>query len=135
MPKGDLKDEYLDASANQRQFMTMRFAQLTVFLAISGFLVNIIFSESFVLPKYGDVVLKLGGLIVALLFWVHQERTMAYWNHFVQRAAELEKELGFNQYRSRPSAGLISSFKAMQAFYAIIVLFWISTFFWISAAS
>ena len=135
MPKGDPKDEYLDASANQRQFMTMRFAQLTVFLAISGFLVNILFSESIVLPKYGDVVLKAGGLIVALLFWVHQERTMAYWNHFVQRAAELEKELGFSQYRSRPSAGLISSFNAMRAFFAILVLFWISTFFWISAAS
>jgi hypothetical protein len=130
MPKGDSKDEYLDASANQRQFMTMRFAQLTVFLAISGFLVNVLLSESILLPKYGGEVLKAGGLLVALLFWVHQERTMVYWNHFVERAAELEKELGFNQYRTRPPAGLISSFKAMRAFYVIIILFWISTFFW-----
>jgi hypothetical protein len=130
MPKGDSKDEYLDASANQRQFMTMRFAQLTVFLAISGFLVNVLLSESILLTKYGGEVLKAGGLLVALLFWVHQERTMAYWNHFVERAAELEKELGFNQYRTRPPAGLISSFKAMRAFYVIIILFWISTFFW-----
>jgi hypothetical protein len=131
MPKGNPKDEYLDASANQRQFMTMRFAQLTVFLAISGFLVNILFSDSIVLPRYSEVVLKASGLFVALLFWVHQERTMAYWNHFVERAAELEKELEFNQYRTRPTAGLISSFKAMRAFFAIIVLFWITTFFWI----
>ena len=40
MAKGDPKDEYLDVSINQRQFMTLRFAQLTVFLAITGVLIN-----------------------------------------------------------------------------------------------
>ncbi len=33
MPTGDPKDEYLDASANQRQFQSLRFAMLTVYLA------------------------------------------------------------------------------------------------------
>ncbi len=131
MSKGDLKDEYLDGSANQRQFMSLRFAQLTVFLALSGFLINILFSETILLPTYGDEILKAGGLLVALLFWIHQERTMTYWNHFVNRAAELEEELGFRQYRSRPTAGILSSFKAMRVFFVVIVAFWISSFFWI----
>lgn len=130
MSKGDPKDEYLDASANQRQFMTLRFAQLTVFLAISGFLLNILFNESTALPAYGDEILKTGGLFISILFWIHQERTMAYWNHFVNRAAELEGELDFNQYRSRPPAGILSSFNAMRLFFIIVVAFWILAFFW-----
>jgi hypothetical protein len=129
MSKGDPKDEYLDASNNQRQFQTLRFAQLTVFLAISGFLVNVLLSESIALPAYGDEVLKTGGLFVAIVFWIQQERTMLYWNHFVSRAAELEEELGFNQYRSRPRAGILSSFKAMRLFFIVVVAFWIAGFF------
>jgi hypothetical protein len=129
MPKGDPKDEYLDASNNQRAFQNLRFAQLTVFLAMSGFLVNILVNESVSLPAFGDEVLKIGGLFVAIVFWIQQERTMAYWNHFVNRAAELEEELGFSQYRSRPHAGIVSSFKAMRLLFVIIVAFWIASFF------
>ena len=132
MAKGDPKDEYLDASINQRQFMTLRFAQLTVFLAITGVLINNLYSDSISLPRYADVVLKTGGLLVTILFWIHQERTMAYWNNFVMRAAELEQELGFKQYSSRPKAGIISSFKAMRVFFIIFVIFWITNYFLIS---
>jgi hypothetical protein len=71
------------------------------------------------------LVLKIGGLLATLLFWVHQERTMAYWNHFVQRAADLEKELGFKQYSTRPRAGILSSFKAMRLLFIVLALFWI----------
>jgi hypothetical protein len=132
MEKGNPKDEYIDASANQRQFMSLRFAQLTVFLAIFGILINALFSQSFQLPTNGDLIIKVGGLVVTLLFWVHQERTMAYWNHFVQRAAELEDVLGFNQYRSRPKSGLMSSFKAMRMLFILITGFWIFSFFWVT---
>ncbi len=129
MPEGNPKDEYLDASANQRQFQTLRFAQLTVFLAISGFLLNTLLSPTLPLSDFGQYALKAGGLIVSLLFWVHQERTMAYWNHFVSRAAELEGELGFKQYQTRPKSGLLSSFKAMRVFFLLAAAFWIGSFF------
>ena len=131
MPEGNTKDEYLDASANQRQFQTLRFAQLTVFLAISGVLLNTLLSPTIQLPAAGRYSLKAGGLMVALLFWVHQERTMAYWNHFVKRAAELEVELGFQQYRTRPKSGLFSSFKAMRLFFLLTAVFWVGSFFWL----
>jgi hypothetical protein len=131
MPEGNPKDEYLDASANQRQFQTLRFAQLTVFLAISGFLLNALLSPTLPLSDPGKHALKAGGLMVSLLFWVHQERTMAYWSHFVRRAAELEGELGFQQYRTRPKSGMFSSFKAMRLFFLLAAAFWIGSFFWL----
>jgi nitrate reductase gamma subunit len=63
-----------------------------VFLAITGFQKNILFSQSVSLPASGTGTLRMGGLIVTLLLWIHQERTIAYWNHFVCRAAELEEK-------------------------------------------
>lgn len=57
---------------------------------------------------------------------------MAYWNHFVRRAAELEEALGFKQYSTRPPSGIISSFKAMRVFFFILTLFWASSFFWVA---
>lgn len=127
---GDPKDEYLDASSNQRQFQTIRFAQLTVYLALTGFLVNLLFGGASSVSASLQIVLKSGGLITTLLFWIHQERTMMYWNHFVRRAAELEEGLGFKQYSTRPRAGLFSSFKAMRLFFLILAAFWVSTFLW-----
>jgi len=130
MAAGNPKDEYLDASSNARQFQTIRFAQLTVYLALMGFILNLLFGESSSVTRLVSSLLQSGGLITTLLFWVHQERTMTYWNHFVQRAAELEEELGFQQYRTRPPTGIISSFKAMRLFFLILTLFWASSFFW-----
>jgi hypothetical protein len=130
MAAGSPKDEYLDASSNARQFQTIRFAQLTVYLALMGFILNVLFAESSSVTGPVSSLLRAGGLISTLLFWVHQERTMAFWDHFVDRAAELEEELGFKQYRTRPPAGIISSFKAMRLFFLILTLFWASSFFW-----
>ena len=132
MPTGNPKDEYLDASNNARQYQTIRFAQLTVYLALIGFLLNFLFSGSSSITFLVRIFLQLGGLISTLLFWIHQERTMTYWNHFVRRAAQLEEELGFKQYSTRPPAGLLSSFKAMRLFFLIFTLFWASSFFWLT---
>jgi hypothetical protein len=130
MPSGSPKDEYLDASNNQRQFQSMRFAQLTVFLAIIGVILNLLFSGGEALTPIRTLLLKAAGLIMTLLFWVQQERTMLWWNHFVRRAAELEEELGFKQYSNRPPAGALSSFKAMRLFFIILTLFWIASMIW-----
>jgi len=130
MGTGNPKDEYLDASSNARQYQSIRFAQLTVYLALMGFILNLLFSDSSVVTSLMHKVLMGGGLLSTLLFWIHQERTMAYWNNFVNRAAELEEELGFKQYRTRPPSGLISSFKAMRLFFLVLSLFWVSSFFW-----
>lgn len=129
---GDPRDEYLDASSNQRQFQTIRFAQLTVYLAMVGVILNLVLSGSEAVSGMVRPMLQGAGLAVTLLFWIHQERTMAYWNHFVNRAAELEATLGFEQYSTRPAAGLISSFKAMRAFFAVLTLFWATSFFWLT---
>lgn len=128
---GDPRDEYLDASSNQRQFQTIRFAQLTVYLAMVGVILNLVLSGSEAVSGLVRAMLQGAGLAVTLLFWIHQERTMTYWNHFVARAAELEATLGFEQYSTRPPARFVSSFNAMRAFFAVLTFFWATSFFWL----
>ncbi|OGO55492.1 MAG: hypothetical protein A2V84_03210 [Chloroflexi bacterium RBG_16_70_13] len=81
----------------------MRFAELTIFVTATGALVAATFSHV-AAPVGGEavLVLKLAGVIVTLVFWVLQQRTMLYSRHYVARAAELEAELGFRQYSTRP---------------------------------
>ncbi len=130
MPSGTAKDEYMDASNNLRQFQSLRFAQLTVFLAIIGVILNLLFGGSATTVPARVFLLKSAGLILTLLFWVQQERTMLWWTHFVRRAAELEEELGFKQYSTRPPSGMLSSFSAMRMFFILLTLFWIASLIW-----
>lgn len=132
-PAGDAirlaKDEYSDASNNVRHWSTLRFAQLTIYIALSASLMNMAVSGGGSTPV-ARLLIKVAGLVVALVFWVLQERTMLYWNHFVRRAAELEPSLGFRQYSARPRAGVLSSTNAMRLFFVVIVLFWVAAFIW-----
>ena len=130
MDKSDLKDEYLDASENIRHWNTLRFAELTIYIALTGALLTAIIRESPPLPPPVGAAAKIAGLVVTILFFVLQERTMLYWYSFVRRAAELEKELGFQQYSTRPSAGIISGRNAMRVFFLTMVLLWVVSLFW-----
>jgi len=126
MSDGNLKDEYMDASSNVRHFQTIRFAQLTIFVALTGGILNILFGRSEPLPGHSGVVIKLGGFLISVLYMVLHERTMLYWRHFVHRCAELEEQLGYNQYRSRPPAGFLSGTNTMRMFYIVVTLFWLA---------
>ena len=123
------KDEYLDASNNARLFQTLRFAELTIFAALTAGLLNALFVRAVPLPAYAGGMIKIAGLFIAVLFLVLQERTMLYWYHFINRAAELEKELGFKQCSTRPHAGVGSGTNAMRFFFAVIIIMWIASFF------
>jgi len=133
MDKSDLKDEYLDASDNIRHWNTLRFAELTIYIALTGALLNAIIGKSPPLPPLVSVPGKIAGLVVTILFFVLQERTMLYWYSFIHRAAELEKELGFQQYSMRPPVGIITGRNAMRAFFLTMVLFWVISLFWFPA--
>ena len=123
------RDEYLDASSNARQFNVLRFAELTIFITATGALMAGSFSRAAAptTPEAG-LALKLAGIIVTAVFWIVQERTMLYWRHFVARAAELEGELGYRQYSTRPKEGPMGGHRAVR------LLFLLTGFFWVAAA-
>ena len=125
-PKSGARDEYLDASSNARQYITLRFAELTIFMTATGAILAVSFSAvAAPTTPLAAVSLKVAGLLVAAVFWVLETRTMVYWRHFVRRAAELEAELGFRQYSTRPAEGMISSHRAIRALIGFVAVFWL----------
>ena len=127
-----IRDEYLDTSTNARQFNVLRFAQLTIFMTAVGALLAVTFSRvaAPVAPE-ATIALKAAGLGVSAVFWVLQERTMLYWRHFVARAAELETELGYRQYSTRPKEGWLGGHRAVRLFFLLTMIFWVVALVWI----
>lgn len=123
--QGEPKDEYLDASENVRHWSNLRFAQLTVFIAITAGLTAALFQPGLFLPLTMRFVTRIAGLLVVAVFWITEERTMMYWRNFVRRAADLEKELGFQQYSVRPKEGIICSANAVRVLFLMLFIFWI----------
>jgi len=127
--QGDPKDEYIDTGENMRQFGNIRFAQMTLFIGMTAGILAGLF-QSPALSDMARIALKIGGGIVTLLFWVMDSRAMAYWNHFRERAIELEKILGFQQYTKSPATRFLSATNAIRLLYLVILFFWVVALIW-----
>ena len=129
--QSNAKDEYLDASDNMRQFGNVCFSQITLFIAITaGIIIAGLFQSDLVLSDIARITLKIGGVIVTFIFWALDQREMIYWNHYRQRAIELEKSLGFQQYTEAPATSVFSATNAIRMLYLSILVFWIMTLLW-----
>jgi hypothetical protein len=127
MSQGDPKDEYRDLSDNMRQYGNLRFAQLTLFIASTAALLNATLTPGLPFTTELRFLLKIGGVITAIVFWVMEERAADYWHHFRRRAVELEKQLGYQQYTTRPARTFITATNAARLFYASLLVFWVIT--------
>ena len=123
-------DEYKEAGTNMRHYGTHFAALLSVFLALTGGLISLTFKEN---AGHSDL-LALGlrglGVILSLGFSAKLESVNFLWGHFLRRAAAIEFELGFQQYRSLPSA---PNFRLRPARWAARVVCSTLTLFWIIA--
>lgn len=125
-----MKDEYIDLSNNLRHWNTLRFAELTIFIALAGGLLNVLYIGKADQIAEVSLLLKAAGILVSALFFLLHERTMAWWQAFRRRAIEVEKELGFRQYTDTPKASVFTSTNAVRAFYLVILGYWIASIFW-----
>jgi len=123
LTKDEANLEYIDVSSNLRHWNILRFAKLTIFIAAMCALMNITFGGRITQPFTS--ILKVAGLLVAISFLIQQERTMSWRYRFIERAAELEEILGFQQYRNRPQGYRMTGRVAMRLFFFTIILFWI----------
>jgi len=127
---GDPKEEYKDLSDNMRLYVNLRFAQLTIFSALTGGLIVVLFSEDNVPSPSAKIVLKVAGIFIAAMFWIMEERAADYWHHFRRRAVELEDLLGYRLYKNRPTRRLLTATNASRAIYGGVIVFWIIALIW-----
>ena len=128
MTNGNPNEEYKDLSDNMRHYANMRFAQLTLYFALTAAFVTAVFTVD---PPLGDslrLALKILGALAAAAFGVMEERAADYWHHFRRRAVEIEKGLGYKQYTDRPAAKWFSATNAAR------VMVWGGVPAWLVAA-
>ncbi len=132
MANGNIRDEYKHLNDNMRHYANMRFAQLTLYFALSAGLVTVVFGIE---PPPDDslrLLLKGVGVVASLLFVVMEERAADYWHHLRRRAVELEISLGYRQYTDRPvKVGLVN--KYMTATNAARAMIWGGGLLWLAA--
>ncbi|MDD1678396.1 MAG: hypothetical protein LUO93_04335 [Methanomicrobiales archaeon] len=69
MSTGDPRDEYLDASNTIRHYGTSRFAELTIYIALTAGIMNVAFGRFAPISTEVGISLKAAGLLITLLFW------------------------------------------------------------------
>lgn len=125
----DKVEEYKDVSANMRQYANMRFGQLTLFIATNAAMVAAAFKPAaqVAAPRW---TIRTIGILLSVVFWLLESRSTAYWNVFMDRAKELERDLSFSQYLNRPDPPELVGLKtnatnAIHLLFVSIVAFWI----------
>lgn len=119
-----LKHEYSEVNQNFRHYSNLRFAIFTVFFAITGVLIASTFGISNEQISESRAFLKLGGVIVTLVFFVLEHILNEYLRHFAKVAVDLEQKLGYTQFSTRPTFK-VQARHATYALYILFLLFWI----------
>ena len=120
-------EEYKEVGANMRQYVGLRFAQMTVFFAMTGGLIGAIYHIDKI--NVSSSLFKLVGLMVTGAFWVMEQRAVDCWDHYRQRAVALEESLKFKQICTRPTSGIISATNAVRVVYGTACAFWLYLLF------
>jgi hypothetical protein len=128
--QGDPKDEYLEVGQNMRQFGNIRFAQITLFVGMNAGILAGLSQSGAGLSDTTRIFLKIGAIIVTILFWILDQRAMDYWHHFRRRSIELEKVLGFEQYTKAPVTNVLNATNAIRVLYLVLLVFWITALIW-----
>jgi hypothetical protein len=119
------QDEYLDVSTNMRTYINMRFAQLTLFIAITATLLNAMFGRDTPMSFGLSTAFKIGGLLSVVIFCVMEERAADFFHHYKNRAQGLEQQLGYKQYTFRPERKLITATNAVRLLFGALFVFWL----------
>jgi hypothetical protein len=119
------KAEYLDLSNNMRFYANLRFAQLTLLFAVTAVLLSKVFESTSTDSTEIAFVIKIGGLIITILFIVIEKRGTKYYFCYRERAEELEKVLGYSQYTDAPKRGMFTASRATVGIMYVIIGLWL----------
>ncbi len=123
--KEALLAEWKEIRETLRYFGNKRFAQLTVFIAVTGFLVK---ACSDINSR--EWMFSLLGFIICIVFLIMERRSVEYIDAFVDRGKVIEPILKIELIRSRPQKnGLdrwLTGTSATYVFYGSISIYWLA---------
>jgi hypothetical protein len=125
----DKMEEYKEISTHIRHYSNMRFAQLTLFVAMQTALFAGVFALIDKCEPTTVALLKALGAISTVVFFVMEERAADYWHYFVKRACYLELQLGIECFLNRPSKSVFTATNSVRLLFVAIGIYWVSSFF------
>ena len=122
---GNALDEYKHLGEDLRHYGILRLARLTLLLGTTGAMVTALATDAVREHPLVFVLLKVGGLVIALVFAVMDYRSGVHWLRLQQRSNQLAAVLGFE---SRPVAygwNPLATTGASRALHLFLVFGWI----------
>ncbi len=121
--------EFAQIANNIRHWERMRWVSMTVFMAIMAVSLNSYFTIQSKINQFNSYLLRIGELLIVLIFWVQDERIVAYWKAFKQRSHQVERDLQIAVFSTTPARGLFSAGTAVRVLYALFFIFWLAQLF------
>ena len=120
-----IRHEYDQTLQNLRHYSNLRFAVFSIFIAVIGGVGFVAFGKG----QFDDGAVKAAraaGFLVVAVFWLYEERTGLWLDHFRMVAVELDRMLGYSQMdtRSDPIRYLPGATALTRAFFLVILLLW-----------
>lgn len=84
-------EEYKDTSDNLRHYGSIRFAQLTLYVALTTVFVAPLVNDPPSSPSVTEALIYVGGLLTTIIFWLIEESSSNYWNKLKEHAQAIEK--------------------------------------------
>jgi hypothetical protein len=124
--------EYEHLLALIRHYGNVRFATLTLGVAICGGLLAILFGDGTSLPRQIATALPLIGAVATGVCWITEVSAALAWRHCAQRAARIEGgQVGFKIHSTMPGApnfNWLPTTYCVSILYVVVIGFWASVF-------
>ena len=119
-----LRHEYSEVNQNFRHYSALRFAMLTVYFAIIAGLVSVAFDTTQPSASSISWFAQLGGLLITLIFFMFELIVERFLVHFSRVATQLEQELGYSQFSTKPRSNVLKTHNATWSLFILLALFW-----------
>ncbi|HKO67786.1 MAG TPA: hypothetical protein VJU53_08275 [Burkholderiaceae bacterium] len=124
-PSGNALDEYKHLGEDLRHYSILRLARLTLLLGTTGAVITALASDTVRAHSVLFALLKMGGLVIALVFAVMDYRSGAHWLRLQRRSNVLAQTLGFESRSIANAWNPLATTGASRALHLFLVFGWI----------
>jgi hypothetical protein len=130
MRPGTALQEYKTICEFMRLYATLRFYQLALLLGTTGAIVTALISSRTILATPGAaIMLKLGGVAVALALTVMEFRASSYWHRMRDRANVLCETLGYEPFAVSSRWSPLTTSGAGFYLHFVVTALWVTSLF------
>jgi hypothetical protein len=122
---GTALDEYKHLGEDLRHYGILRLARLTLLLGTTGAMVTALASDAVRAHPIVFMLLKVGGLVIAVVFAIMDYRSGMHWLRLQQRSNQLAAVLGFEPRPVAYGWNPLATTGASRALHLFLVLGWI----------